>query len=111
MNTEAIHSASFDPAFELEMIQLMFPQLEQDGRKLFLRLRAATLLLNRAIDADFSHTDAETRTQHDMFIREREARWMELLSEIRRSGLIDDFSSAQRELFHHDFSKVQFTAG
>ncbi len=110
MNSEVIRGSLFNPVSELDLIQLLFPQLPESGRNLFLKLRATTLLLTRGLNADLEDMDLDTRAHHDRFVHEREVRWVVLHKQVRDSGFLDGFSRVQKTVFHNDFSKVRFNA-
>lgn len=88
MKTEA-SAALFDPALELGLIQYLFPGLMESEQRLLLKLRAATQLLTRGVNADFERMDDDTRNDHERFIQEREIKWVGL----QNNGASNDYFS------------------
>jgi hypothetical protein len=110
MNTEVNHGPLFCPAFEMGLIQRLFPTLEENEQRLFLKLRAATQLLTRGVNADLKKMDACTRALHEEFIHALETRWVAFQQQIRDAGSLQKLTRFQAFVFHNEFSKVRFKA-
>lgn len=108
METDLDQGAIFDPAYELRLIQRLFPNLNNNEQTMLLRLRAAAQLLSRGVNADLDKMDADTLARHEHFLQEREARWVALQQQIRESGLLQKLMHFQTQVFESDFSKVTF---
>jgi hypothetical protein len=108
METELDQGALFDPASELRLIQLLFPNLNKNEQSLLLKLRATTQLLTRGVNANLEKMDANFLARHEHFIREHETRWVALQQQIRESGLLQKLMYFQAQVFESEFGKVTF---
>jgi hypothetical protein len=108
MKTEVKPGALFRPAFEMGLIQRIFPNLQENEQRLILKLRAATLLLTRGVNANLKKMDADILVAHEQFIRKLEIRWVALQKQIEHSGLLQKLTRIQSVVFQSEFAKVRF---